>query len=827
VNRTSFNAGWRVRPKVSHFLELLGGGGQPWEEVTLPHDAMIGGRRDADAHWGNGFFPGGVWEYEKTFVAEEALRGKRVLLEFEGVYRGASVWVNGALAGHRPYGYTDFTVSIGEHLRYGEENAISVHATSHDDSRWYSGAGIYRPVHLVVGEPVHLSLDAVQVTTPSVDDGGAVVAVATTLENETLVTTSTTVTTEVLDDTGTVVARDVAPLTMFPGARETLRQRLFVGEPRRWSVEAPHLYSCRTTVEVDGSVIDEETTSFGIRTIDVDAARGLRINGEPVELRGACIHHDNGVIGAATIPRADERRVEILKSAGFNALRSAHHPMSREMLAACDRLGMLVMDEAFDMWTEQKNDDDYGRVFPDWWQADVDAMVRKDVNHPSVIMYSIGNEIPDVGNPAGARIGRAICERIRALDDTRLVTNSINPLLACGPAMFASLGESAGAPSTSPDMGVNTMMSMMEQWLPVLLQGEIVDEKTAEAFASLDVAGYNYTESRYGMDHELHPQRVIVGSETNPAKIARNWELVREHAHVIGDFTWTGWDYLGESGIGRMQYGDGDGGDGGTGGLMGSYPWITSNTGDIDITGFRRPVSHWREIVWGLRTDPYVAVRPPAHHGQPSSLRQAWCFTDGIASWSWPGFEDRPITVEVYADADEVEVLVDGDSVGRAAVGASHPFVASIDTTYAPGELTAVAYRGGAEVGRASLTSASGPVQLDVAVDRARIDATDRDLAYVDVTLVDGNGNLHTSEDRAVTVAVDGPAVLQGFGSGNPCTEETFGTGTHDTFNGRALAVVRPTGAGTIAVTVSAKDCDDRTLTIHAAEPVEAVAAHP
>jgi beta-galactosidase len=819
MKRTSFNDGWRVRPKVSAFQELLGGSGEPWEAVTLPHDAMISGRRDPRGNWANGFFPGGVWQYEKTFVADEELRGQRVLLEFEGVYRGASVWVNGALAGHRPYGYTDFTASIGEHLRFGEENVVQVHATSHDDTRWYSGAGIYRPVGLVVGGPVHLALDAVQVTTPTVDDGGAVVSVATTVENESLVTTATTVTTEVLDGTGAVVAQDVAPLSMYPGATETLRQRVLVEQPQRWRVDAPNLYRCRTIVEADGEVVDEETTTFGIRTIAVDAVRGLRMNDESVELRGACIHHDNGVIGAATIPRADERRVEILKEAGFNALRSAHHPMSREMLAACDRLGMLVMDESFDMWSEQKNEDDYGRVFPDWWEADVDAMVRKDRNHPSVIMYSIGNEIPDTGSPAGARIGRAICERIRALDDARLVTNSINHMLACGPAMFASLGEGAGAPTTSPEMGVNTMMSMMEQWLPVLLQQGMVDERTAESFSYLDVSGYNYAESRYALDHELHPQRVIVGSETNPAKIARNWELVREHPHLIGDFTWTGWDYLGEAGIGRMRYGSDDAGEGETGGLMASYPWIASNTADIDITGFRRPVSYWREIVWGLRDVPYVAVRPPSHHGEQANLRQMWTFSDAIASWSWPSYEAKPITVEVYADADEVELLVNGKAVGRAAVGESHPFVASIDTTYAPGELTAVAYRGGAETGRVSLSSTSGPVQLDVQVDRGRIEATDRDLAYVAIALVDAAGTVHTSEDRAVTVDVTGPAVLQGLGSGNPCTEETFGSASHDTFDGRALAVVRPTGSGTITVAVSAKDCEERTVTVEATRP--------
>jgi beta-galactosidase len=814
VKRTSFNDDWRVRPKVNLFMELFGSGGQPWQTVQLPHDAMLGSERDPDGHWGTGFFPGGVWEYEKSFTASEELAGKRVLLEFEGVYRSASVWVNGVLVGHRPYGYTDFTVSIGEHLRFGADNVVKVLATSHDDARWYSGAGIYRPVHLVVGDPVHLALDDVVVTTPQVDDDGALVAVATLVENDSLTTTSTTVTTEIVDDT-----RDVAPLTVFPGRSEELRQRLFVARPRRWSVASPTLYTCRTRLEADGAELEAAATTFGIRTIEIDPQRGLRINGESVELRGACIHHDNGVIGAATIPRADERRVEILQEAGFNALRSAHHPMSREMLDVCDRVGMLVMDEAFDVWTESKMDDDYAQAFPDWWPADVDAMVHKDLNHPSVIMYSIGNEIPDVGTPAGAALGRAIAERIRALDPTRLVTNSINPLLACGPELFASLGVGASADGEAApaEMGVNTMMTMMDQYLPIILQQEIVDERTAEAYAYLDVCGYNYTESRYGLDHELHPQRVIVGSETNPQKIAANWELVREHPHVIGDFTWTGWDYLGESGIGRVRY-ESDPPDA-PGGLMAPYPWITANVGDIDITGFRRPVSHWRAIVWGVSDTPYVAVRPPEHHGEEASFRGGWSFTDAIASWSWDGFEGKPVSVEVYADADEVELLVNGESSGRAKVGASHPFVAQFETTYAAGELVAVAYRDGAETGRVALASATGTPVLDVGVDRGRIDATDRDLAFVDITLVDGDGNLHSREDRAVTVAVDGPAVLQGFGSGNPCTEETFGSPTHDTFNGRALAVIRPIGPGTITVTVSTKDADDRSVTMEAVHP--------
>jgi beta-galactosidase len=817
VIRTSFNDDWRVRPKVNAFMELVGGGGQPWVPVRLPHDAMIGGTRDHAGDPANGFFPGGVWEYQKTFVVPQSDRGKRILVEFEGVYRGARVWVNGTLVGHRPYGYSNFSVSIGEHLRYDEENTIAVEATAHQDSRWYSGAGIYRDVHLVVGQPVHVALDGVHVTTPEVDDAGAVVAVAIVVANDSSVTSSTTVTTEILDNNGTIVTTDVTPITVFPARPETLRRRLFVRQPRRWGVDEPALYTCRVVVEGDGGDHDDAFTEFGIRTISADAQRGLRVNDEPVDLRGACIHHDNGVLGTATIARADERRIEKLKEAGFNAVRSAHHPMSRAMLAACDRFGMLVMDETFDMWTEPKTEDDYSRAFPDWWEADVDAMVVKDRNHPCVIMYSIGNEIPETGRPSGAAIGRAIAERIRALDDTRLVTNSINPMLSVSMDTIASLaGETEITPTE--DTGINTMMSMMEQFLPMILQHHVVDEHTAESYAYLDVAGYNYTESRYEQDHELHPHRVIVGSENRPPSIAANWQLVREHAHVIGDFTWTGWDYLGEVGIGRSQYASEE-----IGGFMGAYPWLTANCGDFDITGHRRPVSYWREIVWGRRAVPYMAVRPPAHHGEATTTGTGWSFTDAVASWSWPGFEGKPITVEVYADADEVELLVNDTAVGRCHVGASRPFVATFDTTYARGHVVAVTYRDGSEAGRVGLASATGSLLLDLQVDREHIEADDRDLAFVEITLVDDGGNVH-AEDRAVTVTVDGPGMLQGLGSGNPRTEETFGSSTHDTFDGRALAVIRPTDVGTITVTVSTNGCDDRTVTIESVESVEATA---
>ena len=832
MQRTSFNNGWQVRPRVNPFAEMFSpGAAEAWTDVVLPHDAMIDTERRADGPHALGYFTEGEWQYEKRFTAPEEWRGKRVLLEFEAVYRSAFVWVNGTQAGHRPYGYSQFTVDLGAHLRYGEENVVRVECTAREDSRWYSGAGIHRPVDLVVAEPVHVPLDGVVVTTPTADEHGALVAVATTVVNDSMLTTAATLTTEITDASGAVVARDVAPLTVAPQGDDTMRQRLYVADARRWSVDSPHLYTCTTAVEADGRVVDTASTTFGIRTLSLDPRHGLRINGEPVKLRGACIHHDNGVLGARTIARADERRVELLRAAGFNALRSAHNPMGRSMIEACDRVGMLVMDETFDMWTQAKSNDDYARAFPDWWEADVDAMVLKDRNHPSVILYSIGNEIPETGRPSGAAIGRAMAERIRALDPTRLVTNGINPLLGCSDTILAPFLGAAPAPAEVTeaaaddaagdeagdvdDMNVNQLMNAFEEYLPLLLQQEVVGTQLAESYAFLDVAGYNYAESRYAMDGELFPQRVIVGTENRPPFVAQGWQLVQDLPHVIGDFTWVGWDYLGEAGIGRISY-DPLSKDAGPGDIMGPYPWISARSGDLDITGWRRPVSYWREIVFGLAAGPTLAVQPPDRHGQAPAYKSSWALSDAIASWDWQAHVGAPVTVEVYADADEVELLVNDEPVGRAPADAAHECRALFETTYQPGTLVAVAYRDGTEIGRASLVTPVGDVGLDVAADRAEIRADDTDLAYVTITLVDDAGTTWTSEDRAVTVTLDGPAVLLGLGSANPCTEETFGADTHDTFEGRALAVVRPTGPGAITVTVASPGCETRAVTVEA-----------
>lgn len=823
MRRVSFNEGWSVRPKVSAFLELVGQT-QSWTPVRLPHDAMIGEPRDPAHGWGVGYFPSGTWEYRKIFVVPEHDRGKRVFVEFEGVYRDAVVRVNGRFAAHRPYGYAGFTVPIDHLLDYGEENEIRVEATAQEDARWYSGAGIYRNVKLVVGELVHLALDSLFVTTPEIDHALAVVEVAVDLGNDGAVTTAATVTMEIVDDHGAVVARGVAPVTAFPRRTQRVRHRLYVRDPRRWSVDTPTLYTCRIVVrDGEGVELDRDSTAFGIRSLQLDPVHGLRINGDIVNLRGACIHHDNGVIGAATIERADERRVELLKTAGFNAIRSAHNPASKALLDACDRVGMLVMDEAFDVWTVPKMRNDYARALPDWWQEDLAAMVRKDRNHPCVILYSLGNEIPDTGSPTGVALGRAMAEHVRSLDGTRYVTNCINAILAVGVEAFQAaaaevLSGAAVTDASDDGTGVNTFMAQMGEVLPRLMQSELVGERLAEPYAYLDVAAYNYAESRYAQDRARFPDRVIVGSETRPERIAHIWKQVLELPHVVGDFTWTGWDYLGEVGYGRTEYDAVPGAEGmpTAVALFGSYPWLTAWCGDFDITGHRRPMSYYRETVYGLRDEPYIVVQPPDRHGRRPVHVSMPLWNEGVPSWSWRGAEGRPVTVDVFSDADELELVVNGRSLGRRPVGAARGYHASFETTFEPGEIVAVAYRDGTEVTRTTLESARGPVHLDATVDRGVIRADDTDLAYVDIALVDDSGRLYHIEDRAVTVDVAGPGVLQGFGSANPCTEETFGGAVHDTFRGRALAVVRPTGPGTITVTVSAQGCEPVTVAIEA-----------
>jgi len=804
--RTSFNDDWQARPKVNPFAELAGAV-TAFQPVTLPHDAMIGQDRaapDGAAPMEGGagaYFPGGVFEYRKIFPVPEDLRGKRIVLEFEGVYRDATVYLNGDYAGQRPYGYSKFTIDADRYLRYGQDNEIRVESRSHQDSRWYTGAGIYRDTWMLVGDLVRIGVDGVRVTTQEVDAERAVVEVATQIENDSIAIRTFEIAAEIRDSAGDVIASDASRVSVLPGEPALVRQRLYVHHPALWSTETPSLYTAEVAIKDESGTVDAEAVTFGIRRLQLDPEHGLRINGQRVKLRGACVHHDNGVLGAATFARAEERRVRILKASGFNAIRMSHHPMSKPMLAACDRLGVLVVDETFDMWTSAKSGFDYSLSFPEWWERDIESMIAKDYSHPSVIMYSIGNEIPEVGSAAGSAWGRKLAEKVRSLDPTRYVTNSINGMLA----VLSDLAALRDQMKRDDDAaGINTLMADAGDAMNAIGASQLVTERTAESFGVVDVAGMNYTDSRYALDRELFPNRIILGTETFPTRIDHYWKLVKAHGHVLGDFTWTGWDYLGEAGIGRAQYA--------TPGAprpayIAPYPYLVAGCGDIDITGHRRPASYYREIVFGLRSRPYLAVHRPDTHGK-AFTGSPWAWHDALASWTWPGHEAAPVTVEVYSDADEVELLVNGRSLGRKPAGEDHRYRAEFDTRYEPGELLAISYRDGGETGRDLLESAHGPVRLSARPERAVIRAEHGELAFVALTLTDARGTCHTSADRTVTLEISGPGALAGFGSANPVQQERFDATEHRTYDGRALAVLRPTGQGTIHILATAPECE-------------------
>lgn len=784
---TPFNRDWTCGAPSGMFAGLSANADST--TVHLPHDALRDATRSPDVP-GKGagaYYPNAAYSYTKSFYAPREWHGRLVRIEVQGAYRRAQVFLNDELVGTRADGYARFFVDLTPYLRLHATNTLRIEVRSGQDSRWYSGAGLHRPVLLHVNDPFHIAPDGVAVRTVRIEPDQAVIEVATSVTNSGLGTRTMDLRATVEGIDGGDVETDITPVTVAPGETTLVRQRLYIQSPYLWGPDAPNLYTAR--VGLNGQDDDDVIVRFGIREITVDPRKGLRINGQSVLLRGACIHSDNGPLGAAAIGRADERRIELLKEAGFNAIRAAHNPASPALLDACDRLGMLVMDEAFDVWTRFKTTDDYAFDFPQWWEADLESMVIKNRNHPSVIMHSIGNEIAEVGTPHGARWARRMAEHVRALDPTRPVTNGVNPFLAVMDELPAIL-EAAG--------GLNEAMSA-EGGFDFVGTGETATRRTAESSAALDVLGLNYSEARYRLDGTLFPNRVIVGSETFPGKIGKNWPMVTQNPNVIGDFTWTGWDYLGEVGLGATAYGDDDS----NGSLEREYPWLTAWCGDLDITGWRRPLSYYREIVFGLRAKPYIAVLRPERHDQALAAQSQWVWSDSIASWTWPGYEGRPVNVEIYSDAEEVVLLLNGEEIERSRVGEQRPMIASVETVYRPGRLEAIALRDGAEVGRTALNTTRGEPILSAVADRLQLAADDDALAYISVELRDQYGTLVTADDRSVTVQVEGNAVLAGMCSANPRTAERFDNDTWTTFDGRALAVVRPTEAGPAVVTVS------------------------
>ena len=827
--RRKWNDNWVMTKADESPLMAAMGGASEQNVLTLPHDAMIHEKRRKDTKNGHqtGFYPGGCYTYTKTFDAPLEWQNKDIYIEFEGVYEHAKVYINGSYAGGHPYGYTEFSMCANDYLNYGGQNMIQVIAnnSSEENSRWYSGSGIYRNINLHVGAPIHIALNGIRISTPEIDTTIAVANIEIELANISSVHKRIMVEVAIKDQDGKQVGFNTMPVTMFARTGEELCMRIGVEHPKLWSVESPNLYTVLVTVKEDDQVIDRGTEKFGFRSLSLTAQKGLRINGETVNLRGACIHHDNGILGAATYERAEERRVQILKRAGFNCVRSSHHPISRAFLEACDREGMLVLDELFDCWTKAKNNNDYSVSMPDYWETDAKQMVAKDYNHPCVIMYISGNEIQEAATPKGAQMCRAIMRKLHELDKTRYVTTAINGLLACMNrigdiicditgmtmeqmmAMQSQQPEEPSGEQSGVDQANGNTDLMKGPMADAFAANHIVTEMLEEFADVTDLTGYNYLTARHEMEHTLNPNRIVLGTETLPSDLVRLWKIVRENAHVIGDMTWTGWDYLGEAGSGCIYYD-------GRQGFMSNWPISVAGMGDIDILGNRRPISYFREIVFGLRKEPYIAVERLEHYGEKPT-HSAWPWKDELESWTWKGYEGKPCVVNVYSDAETVELFLNGVSFGKKTAGEEADFYASFELAYEPGTLTAVNYRNGNEAERWNLISASDEVKLCVEADRSSIMADGNDLVYIMISLQDDKGIKNLQIKKKIEVSVSGEGTLLGVGNADPGTENHYDNPIWDTYDGYLLAVVRATNTpGMITVIATSEGMDSQKIEI-------------
>ncbi len=693
-----------------------------------------------------GWVVGGTGWYRKHFRLDGLAADRRVEVLFDGVYMDADVWLNGRHLGNHPYGYTSFSMDLTPYLIRGGDNCLAVRVRNEGkNSRWYSGSGIFRHVWLTTTGPVYIPTWGLFVTTPSVSVKAATVLARVDLANAGPSGAEAVVNVHLLDPQGRTVARGQASGTVGGHGRSTLNVECRVNRPRLWSPATPVLYRAVAEVQANGRTVDRCEATFGIRTVEVDADKGLRINGEPVELRGGCMHHDNGILGAAAIDRAEERRVERMKAAGYNAIRTSHNPPSGAFLDACDRLGILVMDEAFDHWREQKNPQDYHRFFNDWWERDIASMVLRDRNHPCVILWSIGNEIIERDEPAGPALAGQLAAAVKALDPTRPVTEAL-------------CSSWKGRPWTVMD----------------------------PHFAELDVGGYNYQWGQYGPDHGRFPQRIMAGTESFPMEAFENWDQVLRHPFVIGDFVWTAYDYLGESGIGRSWI---EGQE--SGGFTGGWPWHIAGCGDIDLLGRRKPQSYYREVLWrpGVL---HVTVHRPLKAGQVERISR-WGWPEVQSHWTWPGWEGQPLKVEVYSSCDRVRLKLNGKDLGERPTGWKEQCKAEFEVPYAPGELKAVGTVGGKRV-EFTLRTAGRPAGLRLTPDRSRIRADRNDLSFVQIEVVDAKGLVVPWAEMPVSLQVTGVGELAAVGNANPVDMASFKGPVRRAWQGTLQAILRPTG---------------------------------
>ncbi len=792
MKRENFNRGWLFSKEGNESMAV---------SIDLPHDAMLLEKRDPNCTNGmnSAYFPGGKYIYSKKWSIPDEWENKTVTIEFEGIYRKSSVYINGTLAGGRPCGYSNFYVCCDGLLKYGEENEIIVKVNNSEEpnSRWYTGSGIYRDVKLIIGEKTHIDIDGVKISTVSIKP--AIINIETA-------------------HSGGEVSVEIMYEGKVVEEAKGDNIKLEILDAKLWNDEQPNLYQAKVSLFEEDILVDEVIETFGIRIIEWASQKGLHINGQEVLLRGACVHHDNGILGACAHKDAEERRVRILKEAGFNAIRSSHNLCSKAMLNACDKYGVYVMDELYDMWYIHKVKYDYVLDFEEWHERDIEAMVAKDFNHPSVILYSIGNEVSETSQERGIKLIKDMQEQIHSLDNSRPVTCGINLLLnglnSLGVGLYKDDGmelnskkkeKSKKKQKLNGSTFINVVINRVGKLINNVGRMKFADKATAEAFSILDIAGYNYGSGRYSLDPKKYPDRIVIGTETFPPELAENWAAVERYPNLVGDFMWVGWDYLGESGIGAIGYES-------RGGMSKEYPYLLADSGIIDITGYMRPEVYFSKIVWGQYKKPYIGVEPLSH-SEEKRIFSMWRDSDSIHSWSWNGYENKKARVIVYANAHKVELLLNGKSLGTAKVKS---FRAKFNTVYKPGKLTAIAYDvSGKELGSDTLQTAKPETYLTLSPEQDIISTNGKELAYVNILLTDKDGQIKPAIDKSITIAVEGCGTLIGFGSANPYTEETFASTSHETYYGRAQAVLRAGNeTGEIKVKVSCDGLESKEIVL-------------
>jgi len=769
-----FDSGWKFNRGDVSGAQSASFDDSSWRSLDLPHDWSIELPFDSSspAGAGGGYLDGGIGWYRKTFTLDASAGGKRILIDFDGVYMNSQVWINGTSLGTRPYGYSTFEYDLTPYVKVdGSANVLAVKVNNNQpNSRFYSGSGIYRNVWLVTLAPVHVPWSGVSVSA-SVSGGAATVSVATQVENLSSASASVVVTTTVNAPGGAVVAsNDSAATPVAAGGTSTAQASLPVSSPQLWSLDTPALYQVRVDLKIGGSVVDSYVTPLGIRTATFSATTGFSLNGQTMKLRGVNLHHDQGALGAAVNYRAMERQVSILKAMGVNAIRTAHNPPAPELLDITDRLGVLVLEEAFDTWTQTKTANDYGLYFKDWAQRDIQAMVQRDRNHPSIILWSIGNEV----GGSTTTTAQSLKSWALAMDGTRPVTWASNKM--------------AG---------------------PHVSEGD--DRDVA---ALLDVVGYNYAPyaGDYDADHMSHPTWKLLGTETSAAVRSRgiyhtpagtitkatsqssadrqcssydnetttfgdtaensySYDVARPF--LSGSFVWSGFDYIGEP----TPYA--------------SWPSKSSYFGAIDTAGFPKDVYYFYQSRW--TTDPVVHILP---------------------HWNWSS--GTTVTVYVYNNCDSVELFLNDASQGAKTMSSSALHLAW-NVAWAAGTLRAACTRGGSVVASDQVQTAGAAARIALSADRSTIAADGRDLVFVTGDIQDASGVRVPTAASPVTFAVSGPGQLVGVDNGNPIDTTSYKGPGRNAFSGKVLAIVRSTGtAGTITVSATSSGLTQGTVAVTA-----------